>query len=112
MSAVDLLPGGCSWHALLRMVLVGLHQVNAKETISLFFSDHYGRLPTIIIANLIALVTGVATPFVTERISFFVLRFKAPENFKLLSRLLERVSGFSWDSLSTLSSPYLSCLRV
>ena len=70
-----------------------------------FFSDHYGRLPTIIIANLIALVTGVATPFVTERISFFVLRFKAPANFKLLSYLLELVSGFSWDSLSTLSSP-------
>jgi len=40
-----------------------------------WFCDHYGRLPTIIIANLIALVTGVATPFVTERISFFVLRF-------------------------------------
>ena len=40
-----------------------------------WLSDAYGRMPTIIISNVICLITGVITPFVTEHISFMVLRF-------------------------------------
>jgi MFS family permease len=38
-------------------------------------SDHYGRLPTIIISNLIALCMGLATPLATGPLSFCILRF-------------------------------------
>jgi len=44
----------------------------------LFFgwlSDHYGRIPAILSSNLVALVSGIAIPFVTEYIAFCVLRF-------------------------------------
>ena len=40
-----------------------------------WLSDTYGRLPTIIISNIIALVSGVATPFVTGHMGFILLRF-------------------------------------
>ena len=40
-----------------------------------WFSDTYGRLPTIMISNIIALVAGIATPFVTGYFSFLFLRF-------------------------------------
>jgi len=44
----------------------------------LFFgwlSDHYGRIPAILSSNLVALVSGIAIPFVTEYIAFCILRF-------------------------------------
>ena len=40
-----------------------------------WFSDAYGRIPAIMASNIICLITGVATPFATEYISFLVLRF-------------------------------------
>ena len=40
-----------------------------------WLSDTYGRRPTIIISNIIALVSGMATPFVTGHVAFIVLRF-------------------------------------
>jgi MFS family permease len=38
-------------------------------------SDTYGRLPTVIIANVIALIAGIATPFATTYQAFIALRF-------------------------------------
>merc|ERR1712130_218202 len=40
-----------------------------------WLSDHYGRIPAILSSNLVALVSGIAIPFVTEYIAFCVLRF-------------------------------------
>ena len=40
-----------------------------------WFSDTYGRLPTIMITNMIALVAGITTPLVTGYFSFITLRF-------------------------------------
>ena len=40
-----------------------------------WFSDTYGRLPTIMISNMITLLAGIATPFVTGYASFLALRF-------------------------------------
>lgn len=40
-----------------------------------WLSDTYGRLPTIIISNIIAFVSGMATPFVTGHVAFIALRF-------------------------------------
>ena len=40
-----------------------------------WLSDTYGRLPTIIISNIIALVTGLVTPFAAGHVSFIILRF-------------------------------------
>jgi len=40
-----------------------------------WFSDTYGRLPTIMISNIIALIAGIATPFVTGYYSFLAVRF-------------------------------------
>jgi len=40
-----------------------------------WFSDTIGRLPTIMCSNILALVTGVLTPFITGHLSFFALRF-------------------------------------
>ena len=40
-----------------------------------WFSDTYGRLPTIMISNIIALVAGIVTPFITGYYSFLALRF-------------------------------------
>ena len=37
-------------------------------------SDHYGRLPTIILSNLVGGIAGMAIPFVTHYIAFFILR--------------------------------------
>ena len=37
-------------------------------------SDHYGRLPTIILSNLVGGIAGIAIPFVTHYIAFFILR--------------------------------------
>ena len=39
-----------------------------------WFSDTFGRLPTIMFSNIIALLTGIATPFVTGHLSFLALR--------------------------------------
>ena len=39
-----------------------------------WFSDTFGRLPTIMFSNILALVTGIATPFVTGHFSFLALR--------------------------------------
>ena len=39
-----------------------------------WFSDTFGRLPTIMFSNILALVTGMATPFVTGHFSFLALR--------------------------------------
>jgi len=44
----------------------------------LFFgwlSDHYGRIPAILSSNLVALLSGIAIPFVTGYVAFCVLRF-------------------------------------
>jgi len=44
----------------------------------LFFgwlSDHYGRIPAILSSNVVALVSGIAIPFVTEYVAFCLLRF-------------------------------------
>ena len=40
-----------------------------------WFADAHGRIPAIMASNIIALITGVATPFAPEYISFLVLRF-------------------------------------
>ena len=40
-----------------------------------WFSDAYGRLPTIMISNIIAMVAGIFTPFATGYFSFLALRF-------------------------------------
>jgi len=40
-----------------------------------WFSDQYGRLPTIIITNIICLISGIAAGFVNSYIPFFILRF-------------------------------------
>ena len=40
-----------------------------------WFSDTIGRLPTIMCSNILAMVTGVLTPFITGHLSFFALRF-------------------------------------
>ena len=40
-----------------------------------WFADAYGRIPAIMASNIICLITGVATPFAQEYISFLVLRF-------------------------------------
>ena len=40
-----------------------------------WFSDAYGRLPTIMVSNIIALVAGVLIPFSTGFWSFLSLRF-------------------------------------
>jgi len=40
-----------------------------------WFSDAFGRLPTIMVTNIISLVTGLLTPFVTGHMAFLVLRF-------------------------------------
>ena len=40
-----------------------------------WLADAYGRIPTIMASNILALITGVATPFAPEYISFLVLRF-------------------------------------
>ena len=39
-----------------------------------WFSDTFGRLPTIMFSNILALVTGIATPFVTGHFSFLAMR--------------------------------------
>ena len=46
-----------------------------------WLSDTYGRLPTIVISNIIALVSGVATPFVTGHVGFIILRFVMGTSF-------------------------------
>jgi MFS family permease len=38
-------------------------------------SDHYGRYWTFIASNLVIMVTGIATPFAVDFVSFCVLRF-------------------------------------
>jgi len=40
-----------------------------------WFSDAYGRLPTIMISNIIALLAGICTPFATGYVSFLACRF-------------------------------------
>ena len=40
-----------------------------------WFADAYGRIPAIMASNILCLITGLATPFAQEYISFLVLRF-------------------------------------
>ena len=40
-----------------------------------WLADAYGRIPAIMATNIIALITGVITPFASDYISFLVLRF-------------------------------------
>ena len=40
-----------------------------------WFMDRYGRIPAMLLSNLVCLVAGVVTPFISGHISFFVLRF-------------------------------------
>jgi len=40
-----------------------------------WFSDSFGRLPTIMVSNLLAGVVGVVTPFVTSHTPYLILRF-------------------------------------
>ena len=96
---VNFLPWCCAWYAFLWLVLVGIKYKYQYSSI-FCFSDHYGRLPTIIIANMVALVTGVATPFVTGHISFFILRWKM-SSYQGFSYYC---AGFWWVFLSTHSS--------
>ena len=46
-----------------------------------WLSDTYGRIPTILISNIIALISGVATPFVTGHVGFIILRFVMGTSF-------------------------------
>ena len=40
-----------------------------------WLADNYGRIPAIMTSNILALVTGVATPFAPEHVSYLGLRF-------------------------------------
>lgn len=40
-----------------------------------FTADHFGRLPTVFATNILLLVTGLATPFCPNFVSFSVIRF-------------------------------------
>ena len=40
-----------------------------------WFSDSKGRLPTIVVSNVIAFVTGMAIPFASNAATFLALRF-------------------------------------
>ena len=40
-----------------------------------WLADAYGRIPAIMASNILALITGMATPFAPENISFLLLRF-------------------------------------
>ena len=40
-----------------------------------WLADAHGRIPAIMGSNILALITGVATPFAPGYISFLVLRF-------------------------------------
>ena len=40
-----------------------------------WFADKFGRIPTTIVSNVICLVAGMVTPFVTDHVQFLVLRF-------------------------------------
>lgn len=40
-----------------------------------YLSDHYGRLPTLVLANMVALVFGLSTIFATDFWTFSLYRF-------------------------------------
>ena len=40
-----------------------------------WLADAHGRIPAIMASNILALITGMATPFAPENISFLLLRF-------------------------------------
>ena len=40
-----------------------------------WFADAYGRMPAIVLSNIICLLCGMATPFFPASISFIILRF-------------------------------------
>ena len=63
-------------------------------------SDHYGRIPAILSSNLVALVSGIAIPFVTEYVTFCVLRwhFISLGPFFTLLPVSSFVMGFSYSS--------------
>ena len=72
LSLVHLLCRRCAWHALLWLAQVRSLNKNCNKPS--FLSDHYGRIPAILSSNLVALVSGIAIPFVTEYVAFCVLR--------------------------------------
>ena len=40
-----------------------------------WFADAYGRMPAIVLSNIICLISGMLTPFFPDSISFIILRF-------------------------------------
>ncbi|XP_023327758.1 solute carrier family 22 member 5 isoform X4 [Eurytemora carolleeae] len=40
-----------------------------------YMSDHYGRVPATLVSNMLAMVSGLVTPFTTNMASFLTLRF-------------------------------------
>ena len=40
-----------------------------------YTSDHYGRFSTVFGTNVLMLISGLATPFCTDFISFTIIRF-------------------------------------
>ena len=40
-----------------------------------WFADAYGRMPAIVLSNIICLISGMVTPFFPDSISFIILRF-------------------------------------
>ena len=70
--SVHLLCRCSAWHALLWLAQVRSSKKNCNKPS--FLSDHYGRIPAILSSNLVALVSGIAIPFVTEYVTFCLLR--------------------------------------
>ena len=64
-----------------------------------WFADAYGRMPAIVLSNIICLICGLVTPFFPGSISFIILRF---------------VMGLAFNTFFTV--PYilgkLCCLRL
>ena len=55
--------------------LAGSGEQSKENSVKLsILSDHYGRIPAILSSNLVALVSGIAIPFVTEYVAFCLLR--------------------------------------
>ena len=60
-----------------------------------WLADSYGRIPAIMASNILCLITGVATPFAEEYISFLLLRFLmgiAYNTFFTMPYVLGRIS--------------------
>ena len=72
LSSVHLLCRRRAWHALLWLAQVRSSNKSCNKPS--FLSDHYGRIPAILSSNVVALVSGIAIPFVTEYVAFCLLR--------------------------------------